>query len=243
MRAHIYVTTVCMLAALASPASRMSAAPAAQRAQPWIESFPVNVKELVTEGESPYFILKPGYQLTLEGRGGGKAGQLVITVLADVVNIGGIDTRVVEERETSGGQLAEVSRNFFAIHPETKDVFYFGEEVDTYKNGKLDGHEGAWRHGANNARFGLMMPGTPSAGQRFYQELAPKVAMDRIEIISVSEKSTTPAGVFERCVKARETTPLERFVRDYKVYAPGIGMVEDGPLKLVSHKYVQPASR
>jgi hypothetical protein len=243
MSARICVLTFCLLAASAALPHRLDAARAPQRAQPWMQSFPVDVKELATEGENSYFILKPGYQLTLEGREGGKAVQLVITVLSETVNVGGVQTRVVEERETSGGQLVEVSRNFFAIHPQTKDVYYFGEEVDIYKNGTLDGHEGAWHHGTHNAHFGLMMPGTPTLGLRHYQELAPKVAMDRVEIVSVSAKSTTPGGVFERCLKAKETTPLERFARDYKVYAPGIGLVEDGPLKLVSHKYVQAESR
>ena len=68
-------------------------------------------------------------------------------------------------------------------------------------------------------------------------------ALRMIAITSVSETSTTPAGVFDRCLKVKETTPLERFARDYKVYAPGIGIVEDGPLKLVSHKFVPNPSR
>jgi hypothetical protein len=32
-----------------------------------------------------------------------------------------------------------------------------------------------------------------------------------------------------------ETTPLEPGVGDYKVFAPGIGIVQDGSLKLVRH--------
>ena len=243
MNSYTCILSLCMLGASAALGHPAGAAPQAQRAQPWMQSFPVDVKELATEGENPYFILKPGDQLTLGGREGSKPVQLVITVLQETANIGGVDTRVVEERETAGGVLAEVSRNFFAIHPRTKDVYYFGEEVDIYKNGKLDSHEGAWHHGSNNAHFGLMMPGTPTLGLRHYQELAPKVAMDRVEIVSLTQRSTTPAGVFENCLKMTETTPLELFVRDTKVYARGIGIVEDGPLKLVSHKYVQNPSR
>jgi hypothetical protein len=233
MNPHALVSSLCLLATFA----------AVQRPQPWMQSFPVDEKELATDGENPYFILKPGYQLTLAGKEGSKPVQLVITVLQDTASISGVETRVVEERETAGGVLVEVSRNFFAIHPRTKDVYYFGEEVDIYKNGQLDSHEGAWRHGSNKAHFGLMMPGTPTLGLRHYQELAPGVAMDRVEIVSLTERSTTPAGVFENCLKTRETTPLERFARDTKVYARGVGIVEDGPLKLVSHKYVQNPSR
>ena len=211
--------------------------------QAWMESFQVDVNELATEGENPYFVLKPGYQLTLEKKEGRKLVQLVVTVLQETMNVGGVNTRVVEERETSGGQLVEVSRNYFAIHPRTRDVYYFGEDVDMYKNGKLDNHDGSWRHGTNNARFGLFMPGMPKIGMRYYQEYAPKVAMDRAEVVSLTERSQTPAGMFDKCVKMKETTPLEMFAREFKVFAPGIGLVQDGDLKLVSHKYVQIAAR
>jgi hypothetical protein len=243
MNAHVRLSSFWVLVVSGALGLGAADATGTQRAQPWMQSFPVDVKELATEGENPYFILKPGYQLTLEGKDEGQPVRLVITVLQETANIGGVETRVVEERETAAGKVVEVSRNFFAIHPPTGDVYYFGEDVDIYKSGKVYSHEGAWRHGSNNAHFGLMMPGTPKLGLRHYQELAPKVAMDRVEIVSVTARSTTPAGVFENCLKMKETTPLEPSARDTKVYAAGIGIVEDGPLKLVSHKYVQPPSR
>ena len=235
------ILTLCVIGACA--ALLLAAAPSVQRAQAWQQSFPVDVRDLASEGENRYFVLEPGYQLTLEGKEDGKPAQLVITVLAETILVGGVRTRVVEERETIGGQLAEVSRNFFAIHPQTKDVFYFGEDVDIYKNGKVVNHEGAWRHGVHNARFGLMMPGTPTVGHRYYQELAPGIAMDRAEIVSLADTSSTPAGTFTGCLKTRETTPLEILAREYKVYAPGIGIVEDGALKLASHRVVAAGSR
>jgi len=214
----------------------LSAAPAAQP-QPWRQSFPVDTKALATEGENPYFILKPGYQLKYEGTEDGKPGTLVITVLNETKTVGGVDTRIVEERETSGGELIEVSRNYFAIDPATKDVYYFGEDVDMYKKGKIASHEGSWHHGTKGATFGLMMPGTPALGMRFYQEQAKGIAMDRAEIVSLAEKLTTRAGAFERCLKTLETTPLEKLAREYKIFAPGVGLVKDGNLELVSHRY------
>ena len=41
----------------------------------------------------------------------------------------------------------------------------------------------------------------------------------------------TPA--FKNCVKVEETSPLSRFTTEHKYYAPGIGMVSDGEMKLV----------
>jgi hypothetical protein len=57
--------------------------------------------------------------------------------------------------------------------------------------------------------------------------------MDRVEIVGIGETVKTPAGEFTNCVKLKETTPLQPFVTDYKYYAPGVGMVQDGILKLV----------
>ena len=82
----------------------------------------------------------------------------------------------------------------------------------------------------------MMMPGKPLAGQRFYQEQAPKVAMDRSEIVKIDDKVKTPAGTFDRCVRIEETTPLEPGDKAYKVYAPGVGLIKDGSFELVSHK-------
>jgi hypothetical protein len=132
------------------------------------------------------------------------------------------------------GQLVEVSRNYFAISRRTSDVFYFGEEVDIYRDGKVTGHEGAWQSGVGGARFGLIMPGTPRRGARYYQEIAPLVAMDRAEVVSLSEKFTTPAGRFANCLKTKETSALESG-REHKLYAPGIGLIYDGGLKLTKY--------
>src|SRR6185503_7351194 len=103
----------------------------------------------------------------------------------------GVETRIIEERETNDGQLIEVSRNYFAISKRTGNVYYFGEDVDIYKNGKVASHEGAWLSGVNGARFGLMMAAVPLVGSRYYQEVAPQVAMDRAEIVSVTEMFKT----------------------------------------------------
>ncbi len=201
----------------------------------WQDSFRVDTRELATVGASRYFILQPGYRLTLEGREHGKPVRLVITVLDETRRVGDVETRIVEERETSGDTPLEVSRNYFAIDPRSGDVFYFGEDVDTYKKGKVAGHEGGWLHGSDRARFGLAMPGAPAAGSRYYQEQAPGVAMDRAEVVSVTERITTPAGTFEGCLRTKESSPLEPFVKEYKLYAPGVGLVKDGSLVLVSH--------
>jgi len=212
---------------------------AESQADGFTADFPIDKADLVSIGRNPYFILEPGYALVLEGGN----EQVIITVLNDTKMVDGVETRVVEERETKGGQLVEVSRNYFAISKRTNDVFYFGEDVDMYKDGKLVSHDGAWHSGVNGAKFGLMMPGQPTVNMRYYQELAPKVAMDRAKIVSVNETVKVPAGAFTNCLKVEETTPLEPAATEYKYYCPGIGMVQDGSMNLVKFgKSGQPTS-
>ncbi len=197
----------------------------------WASEFRVDAGDLAATGRNPYFILQPGYKLEFQD---GK-DKLVITVLSETRMVSGVETRVVEERETSDGKLVEVSRNYFAISKRTSDVYYFGEDVDIYKDGKVANHEGAWLAGVNGAKFGLAMPGNPVVKSKYYQEQAQGSAMDRAEIVSIRENVKTAAGTFKNCLKTRETTPLESGVSEYKYYAPGIGLVQDDTMKLISY--------
>lgn len=214
---------------LTGPAHGMGSSP------PWQQEFGIDKCKLSTTGRNQYFILEPGFQLVLEGGD----TRLQVTVLNETRVVAGVTTRVVEEREWKGGQLYEVSRNFFAICEQTKDVFYFGEDVDYYKDGKVVKHEGAWLAGVNGTKPGLIMPGNPKVGMRYYQEIAPGVAMDRAEIVSLNEKCATPAGTFTNCLKVKETSAIEFFAREYKYHAPGIGLVQDEDLKLVKYGFIK----
>jgi hypothetical protein len=199
------------------------------------DEFGISKCKLLTTGRNDYFILEPGYQLVLEGGN----ERLQITVLNETKTIGGVTTRVVEEREWQGDKLKEVSRNYFAICEQTKDVFYFGEDVDNYKDGKVDNHKGSWLAGVNGNRPGLIMPGAPKSKMRYYQEIAPGVAMDRAEIVSLDETCTTPAGTFQRCMKVKEGSAIEFWAKEYKYHAPGIGLVRDEDLQLVKYGFIK----
>jgi hypothetical protein len=193
----------------------------------WRETFAVSKSDLAPTGNNPWLTIQPGRVLEL--RHG--IDSLTITILNESMTVDGVKVGVLEERETKGGKLAEVSRNFFATDKNTGDVYYFGEEVDNYKDGQIVDHDSAWRAGEKGARFGLMIPGRPRVGDRFYQEIAPEVAMDRVEIVSTDETVKTPAGTFEHCVHLKETSPLEGDV-SHKWHAPGVGLIKDDDFEL-----------
>jgi hypothetical protein len=109
-----------------------------------------------------------------------------------------IQTRVIEERESVDGELAEVSRNFFAQCVETRDVFYFGEEVDFYEDGPIVDHGGAWLAGVSDAQPGIIMPGHFAVGAQYYQEMAPGVAEDFAVNSAVGVTMTVPGARHSR---------------------------------------------
>jgi len=231
---HAVASVVMIMAICATDdAGRRISSPQSQSS--WQEEFGISERTLAPTGRNQYFILEPGFQLVFEG----EDEKLMITVLEETKKVNGVLTRVIEEKEWKNGKLIEVSRNFFAICEETKDVFYFGEEVDMYKGGKIISHDGAWLAGKNGARAGLIMPGNPRVGMKYYQEIAPSVAMDRAEIFSLDDTLQTPAGSFSKCLKTEEGTALDPEEKEVKIYAPGIGLIQDADLLLTRYGFTE----
>jgi Peptidase propeptide and YPEB domain len=204
----------------------------------WAETLFASAENFLSRGRNEYFILEPGYQLVLKGREDGRETTLTISVLKETKPVNGVETRVVEEREVAGGKLSEVSRNYLAIGADSRSIYYFGEDVDAYNHAGKIVHEGSWTAGRCGAKRGVLMPGRIVIGERYYQEKAPKLAMDRAENVSNNTSVKTPAGTLKHCLKVKETTPLEAGA-EYKFYAPGIGLVRDGNLKLVKYGFVR----
>ena len=95
----------------------------------------------------------------------------------------------------------------------------------------------AWLAGANGVKFGLIMPGKPTLGDKFYLEMAPG-AVERVEIVKLDAKLETPLRSFSQVVHCREYDVVDGD-SSQKWYAAGIGMVGDDEMRAV--KIEQPA--
>lgn len=199
------------------------------------DTFNLDDCTFASRGSNTYFILEPGHQSVLEAQEDDEMIELVMTVLNETKIVNGTETRIIEERETEDGELVEISRNYFAVCKPTNDAFYFGEDVDIYEDGEIVGHEGAWLAGQNGSKAGMIMPGKVEVGLKYYQEIAPGVAEDRAEIVSVNDTLDTPAGNFQNVLKTEETNPLEPDEKEFKFYAPGIGLIQEEAIKLVNY--------
>ena len=134
----------------------------------------------LNHGANPYFILKPGYQLLLEGEEDGETVTLLITVLKttkriNLPGVGSIITRVVEEREWVDDELVEVRKTILR-YASRRRTYTIWVNVDNFENGVIVNHDGSWRAGVKGALPGIFMPGTFLLGSRYFQEQASDVA-------------------------------------------------------------------
>jgi uncharacterized membrane protein YkoI len=220
-------------------AAKVEPMEAEQDEKPFTSSFGEDDKDLVSTGSNTYFILEPGWFIELEKTEGGKKVTIIQTVLEDTKKIAGVECRAVEDKEMVDGQIKEVTRDYYAISKKTNNVYYFGEDVDVYKDGKVVNHEGAWLAGEKGNKYGLFMAAVPLVGARYYQEIAPGVAMDRGEVMSLTEKFECPAGKFENVLKVLETSEIEKGEHEMNYYAKGIGCIGDDGAKLVKYGKVK----
>lgn len=191
---------------------------------------------------NPYLPLATLKQDIIEGSEGGKNTRVERTVLPKkhrTFTVGGeeVETLVVEDRAFEDGQLAEVALDYFA-QDDHGTVYYFGEDVDEYQNGKVVSHEGSWLLGKDTPVPGIIFPAHPKAGDKFKSEDVSKEISEADEVVSISETVTVPAGTFKNCVKIKES--LGDGTTEYKYYAPGVGVVREVPPEadelLVSHQ-------
>jgi hypothetical protein len=135
-----------------------------------------------------------------------------------------VDSLAVEDREFENGELTEVTLDYFA-QADDGTVYYLGEDVNEYRNGKIVGHSGAWLAGKDTRHPGVIMPARPAIGDKFRSEDVPKITWEKDEIISISESAVVPAGSFQDCIKIREKA--SDGATEYKLYAPGVGCIKE----------------
>lgn len=189
--------------------------------------------DFTLNSENDFFPLGAGSVWEYQGEEDGALVELRITVLDETEVVGGVVTRVLEEREWEDGELIEVSRNFFAETSE-ETVCYFGEDVDIYEDGEVVSHEGAWRADAPGNAPGIIMPADPRPGMTFAMESAPGIAEDAGKIVGTGPVEV-PAGAFRETIRVRETNPLDGG-SGYKIFAEDVGLVVDESLQLVRYR-------
>jgi hypothetical protein len=150
----------------------------------------------------------------------------VITILPDRQRtIAGVQVLVARDEAFADGELVESTLDYFAQHRDGT-VYYFGEDVDNYEDGRLVDHEGSWLAGDGQNLPGIFMPAAPAVGARFDQERAPGIAEDHSTVLETGLTVTVPAGDFTGCIKTEDVDPIGN-ASEHKWYCPAVGLVKE----------------
>ena len=174
--------------------------------------------------DNPYLPLKPGTRMVYRTTDGDEHGREVVRVTHRTRVLDGVTVRVVRDRAYVGGSLVEDTRDFYA-QDRRGNVWYFGENTRTLKDGTVTSTEGSWLAGVDGANAGVVMEAHPAVGDRYAQEDAPGVAEDRAKVLSLDAHATVPYGSFDGLLKTKDFSPLEPSVIEHKKYLRGVGSI------------------
>jgi hypothetical protein len=172
-----------------------------------------------------YLPMKPGTTLLYEGARERSSQRDVFSITHKTKTIQGVTTVEIKDTVKLNGTVAEVTLDWFA-QDKFGNVWYFGEFATEYENGVPVSHEGSWQAGVNGARPGIVMEAHSRVGDFYCQEVAPGVAQDQAQVLSLDKERCVPKGCFDDALLTKETSPLIPGVVENKYYAPGIGLIE-----------------
>jgi len=190
---------------------------------------------------NPYLPISKFHRCVLAGHDTGQQLRVVrvLEPRAKSIVYGNNEVQVaaVKDRVTNlqTGELIEQTIDYFA-QDRAGNVYYFGEDVSDYRNGKVVGHSGTWRVGRNGAGPSLLMPAHPKVGDTFSSENVPGIAVERDRVIASGLTRRIDGHTYRHVIQIREhaTTPKPVEV-ELKTYTPGTGVITEanGELHLV----------
>ncbi len=182
----------------------------------------VNPSDFTTKITNKYFSMPVGKKMAYEANTRDGTERIDIIIPGTTKNIMGVNTLVFWDRVYLNDVLIEDTRDYIA-QDKKGNVWYFGEDVDNYKNGVLKDHAGAWIAGVDGAKPGIWMEANPKVGDEYRQEYYKGEAEDIGKVLSLNERVSTPYGTFYNCLKVLEYTPLEPGVSAYKYHCSEVG--------------------
>ncbi len=189
----------------------------------------------ITNPFAPFGLME---RLVLEGEEVDEEGNTIETRSVQIplaepkifhINGGKVPALVIEDRAFDDGELVEVALDYYA-QADDGTVYYLGENVDNYEDGKIVDHGGTWLFGRNTQVAGVIMPASPAVGDTFSPEAVPargshEPITEDGTVLATNVTVTTPFGTFTNCLQVRFVT--EEGEVETKTFAAGIGVVRE----------------
>ncbi|MGH3345947.1 MAG: hypothetical protein ACRDO4_03110 [Nocardioides sp.] len=155
----------------------------------------------------------------------GGVARVVVTVTPRTHTVAaGIEARVVRDTVYEDGQVVEDTLDWYARDPDG-NVWYLGEDTAEFEDGRITTREGSFEAGVDGALAGVIMPAEPQPGAAYRQEWYAGHAEDNGEVLATGQQAQVAAGHYDDALLTADTSALEPKVLEYKLYAPGVGLV------------------
>jgi hypothetical protein len=181
----------------------------------------IDPTKFTTKIDNKYFSLPVGRKLTYEGKTEDGLEKIEITINGETKKVMGVETLIYRDKVWLDNELVEDTKDYLAQDNEG-NVWYFGEDVDNYEDGKLKDHSGSWLAGVDGAQPGIWMKAKHTVGDSYRQEYYKNEAEDMQDVVSINETITTKLGTYKNCVKMYNWTPLDPDSKENKVYCPEV---------------------
>ncbi len=182
----------------------------------------ITPSEFSTTINNPMFNLPVGKLMVYEAKTEDGLERVEIRIREDARKIMGVDTVIYNDRVFLDGLLVEETNDYLAQHKDGS-VWYFGEVVDNYKDGKFVDHKGGWIAGEDGALPGVWIKGQQVVGDSYRMEYFAGKAEDMAEVKEIGLTVKVASGTYKDCTKVYEWTPLEPNSKEDKYYCPGAG--------------------
>ena len=209
-----------------STASPEDAAPPSTSLPQGDERVALDPADFTPGSDHPLFPLEPGRRWVYrEADTEGGVARVVVTVSSRTRTIAnGVEARVVRDTVSEDGEITEDTRDWYA-QDAAGNVWYLGEDTAELENGEIASREGSFEAGVDGALGGVIMPAEPEPGMSYRQEWYRGQAEDNGEVLATGQQAQAAAGHYDDTLLTADTSTLEPRVLEYKLYAPGVGLV------------------
>jgi hypothetical protein len=135
-----------------------------------------------------------------------------------------VDTAIIQYVAYLDGRIHEVAIDWYA-QADDGSVWYFGEDVFNYEDGKVADTNGTWVAG-DQLPPAMIMPAEPRVGNVYRSENAPGIAFEQIRVEKVDQQVAGPNGNISGAIEVTELH-MDNTTEE-KTFAPGYGEFSTG---------------
>jgi hypothetical protein len=135
-----------------------------------------------------------------------------------------VDTAVIKYVAYLDGRIHEVALDWYA-QADDGSVWYFGEDVFNYEDGKVADTEGTWI-ASDETPAAMIMPAKPAVGNVYRPENAPGVVFEEVRVEKIDQTVAGPSGDISGAIEVMELHMDG--TNEGKVFAPGYGEFSTG---------------